>query len=128
LKSWDQALNEAELKETAPLITRIQTLQAGEGKGSTNYDPFPSASHSTAGLSDVELLRAPRQVENLGPRLARGCTRLRQLTKLTKEDQIPLSYRVMPYDATNAPSKVSLFDSLALLDHNNIFFAYFYLS
>jgi hypothetical protein len=78
LESWDQALNEAELKETAPLITRIQTLQAGEGKGSANYDPFPSASHSAAasrGFPYVELLWAPRQVKNLGPRLSQGCTR-----------------------------------------------------
>jgi hypothetical protein len=32
LKSWDQPLTEAELKETEPLMARIHALQHDEGK------------------------------------------------------------------------------------------------
>ena len=115
LKSWDQPLTEAELKETEPLMARIHTLQIDEGKELSGLQimthflrlrvqPIQARVDS---MWNYMGSKDPTRISKEDLSTAELEKVARQFTTLTAANAIPSSCRVTPFDKKHPPPAVS---------------------
>ncbi|KAM0887740.1 hypothetical protein ACQ4PT_028807 [Festuca glaucescens] len=111
LKSWDQPLTGAELKETELLMARIHTLQTDEGKELSGLQimthflrlwiqPIQARVHS---MWNYMGSKDPTKISKEDLSTAELEKIARQFTTLTAADAIPSSCRVTPFDKKHLP-------------------------
>jgi hypothetical protein len=136
LQSWDQDLLDEELKETKSSIAPIQVLQAEEDKELSILEIMTHfiwlclqpLQARTSQMWSYPCMKDNSRITDQDWPEGEFEKLVRRLTKLMKDDPIPLSCCVAAFDAMNTPPKVSYFDLLSSLCSRNISFAFLHLT